>query len=268
MGSVVRYTPRVTTPGSSCLSELRGRRSQQRGADDPRNLIWLIPAEEVSGMNPSEAAPVLVVAGGDPWSGPLPRIGSNVTKIIAADSGVDLAIELGLAVSVVIGDMDSASPEALAEAELHGARINATPRTKTQPTSNWRWTWRAPPVPPTSLCWAAPGGCRIFSDRGAARRREVPGTQRSSWLLPTAEIYVVNRAHPVTLDGAAGDLLSLIPIGRDAEGIRTTGLRWTLAGDTLSSTATRGISNELVADCAEISVTAGTLLVVHEGPQL
>jgi thiamine pyrophosphokinase len=91
---------------------------------------------------------------------------------------------------------------------------------------------------------------------------------RVSWLLPTAEIHVVNRAHPVLIDGAPNDRISLIPIGCDAEGIQTTGLKWTLAGDTLSGRATRGISNELVADRAEISVTAGTVLVVHEGPQL
>ena len=263
------YTSPVTTPGSSCPSELRGRRSRERGADDPRNLIWLIPAEEVSGMNPSKEAHAVVVAGGDPWSGPLPRIGPNITEIIAADSGVDLAIELGLAVSAVIGDMDSASPEALAEAERHGARIERHPEDKDATDLELAM----------DLACANGAGAIVVLGGAGGRMSHLLGIAallagekyahvRISWLLPTAEIHIVNRTHPVTLDGAVGDLVSLIPIGCDAEGITSTGLRWVLAGEMLSSAATRGISNVLVADCAEIHVTAGTILVVHEGPQL
>lgn len=264
----MRYTYPTTTPGSSRPSELRGRRSQQRGADDPRNLIWLIPAEEVSGMNRNEEAHAVVVAGGDPWTGPLPRIGATVSEVIAADSGVDLAIELGLPVSVVIGDMDSASPEALAEAELHGARIKRHPRDKDATDLELAMDLACANGARTIIVLGGAGG-RMSHLLGIAAllAGEKYGAIRVSWLLPTAEIHVVNRAHPVTIDGAPNDRVSLIPIGCDAEGIQTTGLRWTLAGDTLSSTASRGISNELVADRAEISVTAGTLLAVHEGPQ-
>lgn len=260
------YTCPVTTPGSSCPSELRGRRSQQRGADDPWNLIWLIPAEEVSGVNRNNEDHTLVVAGGDPWTGPLPRIGAKVTEIIAADSGVDLAMELGLAVSVVIGDMDSASPAALAEAESQGARIERYPRDKDATDLE------------LAMDLACANGARSIVVLGGAGGRlshllgiaallagEKYAHTRVSWLLPSAEVHVVNRDHPVTVDGAPADLVSLIPIGCDAEGIRSTGLRWALEDDTLSSTATRGISNELMADRAEISVADGTLLVVHEG---
>jgi thiamine pyrophosphokinase len=219
-------------------------------------------------VNPNKEDHAVVVAGGDPCSGPLPRIGPNVTEIIAADSGVDLAIELGLAVSVVIGDMDSASPEALAEAERYGARIERHPEDKD-----------ATDLELAMDLACANGATNIVVLGGAGGRMShllgiaalLAGEKYAhigvSWLLPTAEIHVINSSHPVTLDGAAADLVSLIPIGCDAEGIRTTGLRWTLAGDTLSSAATRGISNELVADRAEISVTAGTILVVHEGSQ-
>ncbi len=219
-------------------------------------------------MNLNDQDHAVVVAGGDPWSGSLPRIGSNVTEVIAADSGVDLAIDLGLAVSVVIGDMDSASPEALAEAELNGARIDRHPEDK-EATDLELAMDLACANDATSIVVLGGAGGRMSHLLGIAAllAGEKYGHIRVSWLLPTAEIHVVNRAHPVTLDGAPADLVSLIPIGCDAEGIRTTGLRWALADDTLTSTATRGISNELVADRAEISVTTGTLLVVHEGPQ-
>jgi thiamine pyrophosphokinase len=219
-------------------------------------------------VNPNKENHAVVVAGGDPWTGRLPRIGPNVTEVIAADSGVDLALELGLAVSVVIGDMDSASPEALAEAERHGARIDRHPQDKDA----------------TDLELAMDLACANGADRivvvgGAGGRMShllgiaalLAGEKYAhvevTWLLPSADIHVVSEQHPLTIDGTASDLVSLIPIGCDAEGITTTGLRWRLTGDTLSGSASRGISNELVADCAGISVTAGTILVVHERPR-
>ena len=220
-------------------------------------------------MNPSKEAHAVVVAGGDPWSGRLPHIGPNVTEIIAADSGVDLALELGLAVSVVIGDMDSASPAALEEAARHGARIERHPEDKDATDLE------------LAMDLACANGARSIVVVGGAGGRmshllgiaallagEKYAHIEVSWLLPTADIYVVNEQHRVTVDGAIADLISLIPIGCDAEGITTTGLRWPLMDDALSGSASRGISNELVADCAEISVTAGTILVVHERPQL
>jgi thiamine pyrophosphokinase len=218
-------------------------------------------------MTPDKKNHAVVVAGGDPWFGPLPRIGPNVTEVIAADSGVDLAIELGLAVSVVIGDMDSASPEALGEAERHGARIERHPEDKD-----------ATDLELAMDLACANGATNIVVLGGAGGRMShflgiavlLAGEKYAhigiSWLLPAAEIFVVNRAHPVTVDGSAGDLVSLIPMGADAEGVKSTGLKWVLADDTLSSTATRGISNELVAASAEISVAAGTVLAVHETP--
>ena len=88
---------------------------------------------------------------------------------------------------------------------------------------------------------------------------------RISWLLPHAEAHIANPNRMVTVDGAIGDLVSLIPVGGAAQGIATTGLKWMLHDDDLSTTATRGISNEMMAERAEITLTAGTLLVIHEG---
>jgi len=68
------------------------------------------------GADPIKPNRVLIVAGGEPWSGALPHIESAISEVIAADSGIHLALELGLPVSVVVGDMDSASPEALSAA--------------------------------------------------------------------------------------------------------------------------------------------------------
>src|SRR3990170_2530432 len=83
---------------------------------DPRNLIWVMPAEE--GV-PEEI--VVVVAGGDP---PHPESVLAVplgARVIAADGGLDHALALRLEGSVAIGDFGSASPEAIPRAEGGGA---------------------------------------------------------------------------------------------------------------------------------------------------
>jgi thiamine pyrophosphokinase len=65
------------------------------------------------------------------------------------------------------------------------------------------------------------------------------------------------------LDGAAGDLVTLLPIGGDATGVSTTGLRYPLMGETLLLGRSRGLSNEVAKPPASITLEGGTLLVVE-----
>src|SRR5882757_8624716 len=69
----------------------------------------------------------IVVTGGDP---PHPTVRDRLptgATVIAADSGLDHAIALGLRVDRVVGDLDSVSPEALAAAARAG-RPRGAPR--------------------------------------------------------------------------------------------------------------------------------------------
>ena len=50
-------------------------------------------------------------------------------------------------------------------------------------------------------------------------------------------------ADAVTLHGAAGDLLSLLPLGGAAEGVTTEGLLYPLENETLYPGRARGVSN-------------------------
>ena len=62
-----------------------------------------------------------------------------------------------------------------------------------------------------------------------------------------------------------GDTVSLLPLGGDVAGVTTAGLRWPLAGATLRVGRSRGLSNEVVAAPASVSLEDGSsaLLVVH-----
>jgi thiamine pyrophosphokinase len=64
------------------------------------------------------------------------------------------------------------------------------------------------------------------------------------------------------IHGVAGQTVSLIPIGGDAEGVSTQGLAWPSDKETLYFGATRGVSNVMLGDEAVVSVRKGLLLCV------
>ena len=65
------------------------------------------------------------------------------------------------------------------------------------------------------------------------------------------------------LDGSAGDIVSLLPLGGDATGVRTVGLSYLLDGETLQSGRSRGLSNEIEKAPASVSLEGGTLLIIE-----
>jgi len=71
----------------------------------------------------------------------------------------------------------------------------------------------------------------------------------------------------LTIEGAAGDLLSLLPLGADAAGVSTGGLLYPLADETLHLGEARGISNVLTGSRAQVSLRRGRLLVIHRGTE-
>ena len=51
-------------------------------------------------------------------------------QVVAADGGVDTALELGLAVTVAVGDFDSVTASGLATVEAAGSRVDRYPEAK------------------------------------------------------------------------------------------------------------------------------------------
>ena len=88
--------------------------------------------------------------------------------------------------------------------------------------------------------------------------------------LENREITFVNKVQRLWLvhshtevRGSTGDLISIIPIDGRARVLFTKGLRWQLEDELLLLGPTRGVSNEMTADRAEIAVTQGRFICVH-----
>jgi len=73
-------------------------------------------------------------------------------------------------------------------------------------------------------------------------------------------ILIRNR---LLLSGNKGDIVSLIPLCSPARGITTRGLRYSLTNESLFPNQTRGISNVMMGQTAEITITSGTILCIH-----
>ena len=71
--------------------------------------------------------PAVVVAGGDPIAPADVDALPADALVIAADSGLDAATDNGIPVDLVVGDLDSASPQAIARARRAGVPISQHP---------------------------------------------------------------------------------------------------------------------------------------------
>ena len=81
------------------------------------------------------------------------------------------------------------------------------------------------------------------------------------------EITYIRAGETTNISGRPGDTLSLIPVGGEARGITTAKLEYPLDGESLPPGSTRGISNVLLAETAQISLQSGLLLcvIIHQG---
>ena len=185
--------------------------------------------------------------------------------VVAADSGYDHAVALGLTVDVLVGDLDSISAAGLGHARSHSVRIEQH-RPEKDATD-------------TELALAtavASGATRITLVSGAAADRldhslavalglchpRLAGIEVDAWFGATA-VHALRGPVERELPMRAGEVVTLLAIGGDATGVTTSGLRYPLTAEALGPTSSRGVSNEAVEPLPTITVQAGCLLVIR-----
>jgi thiamine pyrophosphokinase len=183
-------------------------------------------------------------------------------RVICADAGARHARLLGRVPDLVVGDMDSLEAEDREWLVANGVREVRYPRDKDQTDLELAIEHALADGPEELIIMAASGGRldHTLGNIALLDHHRLLGRQCS--LDDGIEQVLLCRTR-IEVRGLPGDLVSLLPWGVPAEGVWTAGLRWSLRGDTLLAESSRGISNEMTADRAEIRVQSGRLLVIH-----
>lgn len=203
---------------------------------------------------------VVVVA-----SGPGPDVAVPPARtVVAADGGLLRARALGLAVDVVVGDLDSTTPESLAEAETAGARVVRHPQAK-DATDLELALDEAVALDASRVLVVASAEGRLDHLLGSLLLLAAERYARLELdaLVGDAHVHVVRAER--RLAGSPGELLTLVPLAGAATGVTTEGLEYPLAGETLEPGTTRGVSNVFTATEARVALDSGVLLAIRPG---
>lgn len=213
-----------------------------------------------SGDEP-EAESAVVLAGGDPIGTTRIEISPD-DLVIAADSGLHQARDLGLHVDLVVGDLDSVDPDVLDGARREGVLVESHPAAKDETDLELALeAARSRGVRRVTVLGG--GGGRL--DHLVAGLLVLASPRFASMQIravtPQARITVVRSRE--RLEGSRGSLVTLLAVGGPAHGVTTSGLRFPLAGETLEALSTRGVSNEIDHTPVTVSVNAGVLLAIQ-----
>lgn len=207
---------------------------------------------------------VIVVTGGDRGDLSLVAQLPNAVAVVAADSGAEHAVALGLTVDLAVGDFDSLPPDVLAALVAAGTEIERHPAAKDATDLEIGLT-AARRFGATDVVVVGGHGGRIdhFIANALLLASPAFADLRVVAHVGPARLTVVH--DHTRLTGQPGDLVSLLPVAGPVTGVSTRGLLYRLDGEDLSPGSTRGVSNELAQPEAEVSVDAGVLLVVQPG---
>lgn len=185
--------------------------------------------------------------------------------LIAADRGLAACVSCGLVPDLIVGDFDSADPGLL---DAWMGRTDTKICTY-KPEKDWTDTELALEHG-MELGWKQAAilgatGTRADHFFGSLQTLALALAKGISCELldPYNRIRMTDR--PLTLSAKTqwGTYVSLFAYGGNVTGLTLKGFRYTVEDFLLTGTGTRGVSNEIVSDRAEISFRSGTLLVME-----
>jgi thiamine pyrophosphokinase len=182
--------------------------------------------------------------------------------IIAADSGWEYALAAGKTPHVLIGDMDSINPRHLSDARARDIDIIEHSPDKDHTDTELALQF-AQSLKYDNIHVITGGGDRF--DHVLAMVHSLVNIAEEATVTAHIGQSFVRIATPreaTKLAVNVGDTVSLIPLGGNAKGVTTAGLKWNLTRSTLKSFESRGVSNVAISTTVTIYIRTGALAVI------
>lgn len=208
----------------------------------------------------------VVVAGGGPLSptavAAVTALGDD-TPIIAADSGLDAAIDAGLSCTRLVGDLDSVSASARMWAYAHGVAIDEHPTDKDSTDTELALA-EAATTGTDGLLLVGGVGDRI--DHLLGTLLALGGATAATFhdvraIIGDSEFVIVHPHHRLELRLEPGRTFSILALHGPCVGVHLSGAQWDLDGADLDATEARGLSNVAEGTVA-VQLDSGILTVV------
>lgn len=182
--------------------------------------------------------------------------------LIAADGGLRHLRALGLQPHRAIGDLDSLTPEEAAALQESGVQIERHPAEKDETDLELAIQYAVRQGFKRIRVVAALGG-RLDQTLANLALLEMPGLEGVDIRLDDGREEILIIRDQAVVEGQPGDTVSLLAMNECTKGIVTSGLKYALNHETLCPNRTRGISNEMTDERAEIRLLTGRLLCMH-----
>jgi thiamine pyrophosphokinase len=185
--------------------------------------------------------------------------------LIAADAGALVLERLGITPDLAVGDFDTAGPEVVARLAAEGIPTETHPSAKDYTDTHLAIVIAITRGAAEIIVLGALGGPRYDHMLATALSLAAPAFAGVRIFLvdPLHRMLVLRPGDSVMLHGAPGEYVSLLALTEEVTGISGAGLLYPLPatfrlGDNI------GVSNELIASDATVSVGgSGILLVIH-----
>jgi thiamine pyrophosphokinase len=205
----------------------------------------------------------VIFANGEVCASDLKGNFKDAELLIAADGGYRHFQSLEALPDLLIGDLDSTPEEVQVSWEKRGVTIIRHPEDKDQTDLELALLYADKRGAAQILVYGAVGGRLDMTLSNLLLLAHPEISADLTFLCGDQEVKLIPRGQSLTIQGKPGDRVSLIPLGPGTSGISTVNLKYPLDQDELAFGLTRGISNVMDADHAEISLEEGLLALIH-----